>query len=169
MNLFSRDNPFRVTSWLSPKGRLNRQRMMAFAVITAAIGIVLNPGLYLTVDDIKGSALAKTWTLIHTGVYYYILIMLGAKRLHDMNRSGWFQLWFAAAGVLGGILLVFGYDADHWQTMGLALLIMAGAVIWNLWTMFIKKGTNGPNRFGEDPRAIPLFGPRRPALEQAAP
>jgi uncharacterized membrane protein YhaH (DUF805 family) len=49
---------------------------------------------------------------------------VAARRLHDGNRSGWWQL--IAFTVIGLIPLIY-------------------------W--LIKKGTEGPNRFGEDPVA----------------
>ena len=50
---------------------------------------------------------------------------LGARRLHDINRSGWWQLlWFA---------------------------ILIGWIILIVWA--IKQGDKGPNKYGPDPRS----------------
>lgn len=49
-------------------------------------------------------------------------IAIGVRRLHDLDRSGW------------------------WLLLGLIPLI--GAIILLVW--FCSKGTDGPNRFGED-------------------
>lgn len=52
-------------------------------------------------------------------------LAVGARRLHDINRSGWWLLlWFAI--IIGWIVLI-------------------------VWA--IKRGDDGPNRFGPDPRA----------------
>jgi uncharacterized membrane protein YhaH (DUF805 family) len=55
------------------------------------------------------------------GYIYYAVAMcsVGARRLHDVNRSGWWQLIFFTG--IGGIILF----------------------IW-----FCQKGMPGPNRFG---------------------
>lgn len=49
-------------------------------------------------------------------------IAIGVRRLHDLDRSGW------------------------WLLLGLIPLI--GAIILLVW--FCSKGTDGPNRFGQD-------------------
>ncbi len=52
-------------------------------------------------------------------------LALVARRLHDINRSGWWQLlWFA---------------------------ILIGWIILIVWT--IKQGFKGPNKYGPDPRS----------------
>lgn len=50
-------------------------------------------------------------------------LAVGARRLHDIDRSGW------------------------WLLVGLIPLIGALVLLW--W--FVTRGTAGPNRFGEDP------------------
>jgi uncharacterized membrane protein YhaH (DUF805 family) len=51
-------------------------------------------------------------------------ITVGAKRCHDRNRSGWFQL--------------------------VALLPVAGW-LWLMFELCLLPGTSGQNRFGEEP------------------
>ena len=58
-------------------------------------------------------------------------LALGARRLHDINRSGWWLL-----GYLGYILLILP---------GLVMTIIL--IIWG-----IKRGDTGPNKYGPDPR-----------------
>ena len=54
-------------------------------------------------------------------------LSLGARRLHDINKSGWWQLlWFA---------------------------ILIGWIILIAWA--IKQGDRGPNKHGPDPRTTP--------------
>jgi len=52
-------------------------------------------------------------------------LAVGVRRLHDIDRSGWWLL--------------------------LALLPLVGAIILIVWACF--RGTPGPNRFGPDPLA----------------
>ena len=54
-------------------------------------------------------------------------ISLAARRLHDINKSGWWQLLWLAI-VVGWIILI----------------------VW-----FVKQGDKGPNRYGPDPRTTP--------------
>ena len=50
-------------------------------------------------------------------------LAIGARRLHDIDRSGWFQL--------------------------LSLIPVVGSIV--MLVFFLKKGTPGPNRFGPAP------------------
>ncbi|MDR1829061.1 MAG: DUF805 domain-containing protein [Methylobacteriaceae bacterium] len=68
-------------------------------------------------------------------------LAVGARRLHDLNLSGWWQ-----AAPFGIVTVVGLLDA------GIAML--AGLFIVVAFFMYLaKKGTDGPNRFGEDPLA----------------
>lgn len=52
-------------------------------------------------------------------------IAVGVRRLHDLDKSGWWYLLILIP-LLGALILIF---------------------------FFVQKGTTGPNRFGEDPLA----------------
>ena len=53
-------------------------------------------------------------------------IAVGVRRLHDINKSGWFML--------------------------LNLIPIVGQIILIIW--FCQEGTIGPNQYGEDPKYI---------------
>ncbi len=70
-------------------------------------------------------------SLIFTILMFIPSLALEIRRLHDINRSGWWAI-------------IFSVPVIGW--------------IWSLLWM-IKKGTPGPNRFGEDPLAkVDAFG-----------
>ena len=52
-------------------------------------------------------------------------IAVGVRRLHDLDKSGWWYLLILIP-LLGALILIF---------------------------FFVQKGTTGPNRFGDDPLA----------------
>jgi uncharacterized membrane protein YhaH (DUF805 family) len=59
-------------------------------------------------------------------------IAVGVRRLHDLDRSGW------------------------WLLLGFIPLI--GAIVLIVW--FVGRGTPGPNRFGPDPLGVIGLSPR---------
>jgi uncharacterized membrane protein YhaH (DUF805 family) len=66
-----------------------------------------------------GSLLANIWSL----ATLLPSLAVGARRLHDIDRTGWWQLiWFIP--VIGWIVLI---------------------------VFFASRGTAGPNRFGANP------------------
>ena len=95
-----------------------------------------------------------------------------ARRLHDIGKSGWWQLAWVAISLLALIPIVVGLvvsissdgfafnlpSGDEGSFLPLLLgfainlLIWLGVFIWSLiW--LISQGQAGPNRYGPDPRA----------------
>jgi len=79
-------------------------------------------------------------------------LSLNAKRLHDLDRSGWLQLLplavLVVAAVSGSLLADVGGSTG--SILGGVLVVMLGlaALALALWIGFAR-GTNGPNRYGE--------------------
>ena len=65
-------------------------------------------------------------------------IAVTARRLHDVNQSGWMQLIF-----------VPGFMADEFLGTGYVIYILTLA-LWAFW--FSRAGKKGKNRFGTQPR-----------------
>jgi uncharacterized membrane protein YhaH (DUF805 family) len=79
-------------------------------------------------------------------------IVITAKRFHDRDMSGWWQIAFNVA-VLGGALLIFvsvgnGGSLPLMVTGGL-IALTAGLV--ELVILGFLPGTQGLNKYGEDP------------------
>ena len=99
----------------SPHGRITRRSywlrfMLPIIILEMAIPVVV-----ITYDKPM---------LILFVLSLWPLIAVGAKRCHDRNRSGWFQL---------------------------AYLIPIMGPLWILFELGFLRGTIGPNRFGPDP------------------
>ena len=106
----------------SCKGRLNRARYWKYAITTSALSAVVSSVTGLVVggiDELLGMIVASAM-----GAIISILgIPFAVRRVHDLNRSGWFLL----------IALI--------PIVNFVLAIYAG----------FFKGTDGPNNYGPDP------------------
>ncbi len=91
------------------------------------------------------------------------MIAVTARRLHDTNRSGWWQ--FAAfvpaliLGFVGGWLVGTGTEAAAGAAIALlvvmGLAVLAISILVLIW--LVSAGTRGANRFGEDPMGPPVL------------
>ncbi len=97
-------------------------------------------------------------------------LAVSARRLHDIGKTGWWQLlWFAVA-FLGLIPLVVGIvlaavlgffdgaapEGTGWLLVGgglVTVFVQLGVLLWVILWMS-RQGQTGPNRFGPDPRSV---------------
>ena len=85
------------------------------------------------------------WLLI---IFIIVLIIpfvaVATRRLHDINKSGWFQLIASPAGILEGIF---------YKQKGLELFFMIVGVCCSLYLfyLYIQVGDEKKNRFGKNP------------------
>lgn len=96
-------------------GRINRQPYWLATLALTACSLAIQLIAHLIGADVIGSLVAI--------LVFIPSIMLGIKRCHDRDRSGWFYL------VLFVPILQF----------------------WALVELLFLSGTPGPNRFGPDP------------------
>ena len=94
-------------------GRAQRSEFWWFALFAFVVSAVLG-----TLGDILPALFALAILLPGIGV--------AVRRLHDVDRSGWWYL-LVLIPVLGSLILIFAF--------------------------FIHRGTRGENRFGPDPAA----------------
>ena len=147
-------------------GRATRAEYWWWLLFTVLAGIVLN-----VVDTLTGTMgmvgfLFEFATLVPS-------FALGARRLHDINRTGWWLLWFLGsfpmAAIGGGILLVSFFLLDNFliltvlgfaMAIGFGILGMIGVIVLIVW--LIKQGDEGLNKYGPDPRQPTSQQPYRP-------
>lgn len=124
--------PSIMNLWLSFEGRIGRSDYW----LKVALPIFILSILLSFVDAMAGTVIVLgPWpggVIGKTSLAFFVFSLwpsfaTGAKRCHDRDRSGWFQL-----------LLLF--PVIGW--------------IWLLVSIGFLKGTNGPNRFGPDPVAM---------------
>ncbi len=121
--------------------RGSRSEFWWFILFTWLMSLVLAPlQLFFLVGQII-AFIFSIWLFLAS-------VSVSVRRMHDLNRSGWWLLFPYACMILGGIVALTGL-----VHIGIALLILGGIAIIALWIMMIFRGTAGTNRFGEDPVA----------------
>ncbi len=80
-------------------------------------------------------------------------LAVAARRLHDTNRSGWWQLMPIAPLLL--LLLAIPGLVNGGSMFSVGILILAVLAMLGLGILLIvwlaTRGVEGPNRFGDDP------------------
>ena len=100
-------------------GRAARSEYWFWALFTWLVAVaftVVDMMLFGTMEFQPLSSLFSLAVLVPS-------IAVGVRRLHDIDRSGWWLL--------------------------IMLIPLIGLIVLLIW--FVKKGTDGPNRFGDDP------------------
>ena len=93
-------------------------------------------------------------------------ISLTTRRLHDIGKTGWWQLWYALAqialwvtfiaGLFVGIATAISGEsmAGMFVLSAAALVTAIATIVWFLiW--LIRQGETGSNKYGPDPRVTP--------------
>jgi uncharacterized membrane protein YhaH (DUF805 family) len=124
--------------WFSFAGRISRQqywlKYVLLLTVIEVVGIVAGAAINLSLG-LEPVAAGDNGPLVFPGGLVSLLVSLAvivpgfaglAKRCHDRDRSGWFQL--------------------------ISLIPLIGS-IWLLVEVGFLRGTPGPNRFGPDPLA----------------
>ena len=147
-------------------GRINRAKwwlsvlaVVILSVLVSVLGFVLPSDTFLPLILAVASWIITVW----------ISLAAGAKRLHDLNKSGGWLVIFtggpillvaafiAYAGGAAGAAILAGQapsDADLLRIGGAILivgLIWLALLIWYLVWFGCLRGTVGANRFGVDP------------------
>lgn len=154
-------------------GRINRAKWWLSVLATIVIGIVLAivSGLLSTVSSVAENGVF----IISQIITFWISLAAGAKRLHDLNRTGaWLVVFYVLPTLMVIALLVYigmslGMDVltneaaleraltdpQTWMRWGAALaifgLLTLAFMIWALVWFGCLRGSVGPNRFGPDP------------------
>jgi uncharacterized membrane protein YhaH (DUF805 family) len=129
------------------QGRLNRAKYWLFVLIGLIVMFVL--GLIVFALHFSIAAFAVTGILYL--VLIYAAIAVGAKRLHDRDKSAWWLLLFyLGPGILDGAGRAMSADAITWLQLVLSIISFVIA-IWGLIELGILRGTVGPNTYGPDP------------------
>lgn len=124
------------------KGRTSRSGYLMFMVWNIIISFVLALLAHL------GSVFEVLIT-IYQILLFVPTFSISARRLHDINKSGWFQLLPVPVFILGVIAIPF--------VKIVGIIVIAAACILSLGLLCLlcfKKGDQGDNRFG--PAVAPI-------------
>jgi uncharacterized membrane protein YhaH (DUF805 family) len=126
------------------EGRVNRAKYWLMVLISLLLGGI-------AVAILFGMAFSQIGWLV-AGIFYLVLLYcslaVGAKRLHDRNKSGWWLLvFYVLPNVLSGIGTYTGEGALN-AVLG---LVSFAILIWAIVELGCLRGTIGPNQYGPDP------------------
>ena len=117
-------------------------------------------GSLILANDISISSLRKIGGFTPGAVVMYLGLLafvcpnlaLGCRRLHDINKSGWWQLIVVGPIAVLGILFKTGMTVSMLEMLlGLSFVVlMIASIILTYW-MGVKKGDATDNRFGAKP------------------
>lgn len=137
------------------EGRLNRK---PYWLTNIAVGVVVILLVILAVVMFGERAFAAFGLTMALLVILYIPLIwvslaLGAKRLHDRDKSAW---WLVLFYVVPGILSSLANQMEF----GFVLHLVSFAItVWAFVELGCLRGTVGPNRYGPDPLEPAALGP----------
>ena len=113
------------------------------AVMMMAGGALLSQDPAAMVGALGGVAIVLVIVIIPL---IWIWLALGAKRLHDRNKSAWWLL------ILWVLPLVLQYIGGMIDSVGFIFGLAGFAIsIWAIVELGFLRGTVGPNQYGPDP------------------
>lgn len=114
-------------------GRASRSEYWWFALFLIIVGTVLG---------IAGNAISTVFSL----ATFLPSIAVAARRLHDSDKSGWWQVAPLGSGILTAVLAAAEINILAFACGVFAVVSVVLVLVW-----LIKTGTPGSNRFGPDP------------------
>ena len=120
-------------------------------------------GTALSFKEVVGDSLVPILNWFVWIVFLIPTISLTTRRLHDIGKTGWWQLWYTLiASALWGtasVALFVGFVSAAGMVRifvlaGVALVAAIASAIWFL-VWLARQGDAGPNKYGPDPRTTP--------------
>jgi uncharacterized membrane protein YhaH (DUF805 family) len=164
--------------FLSFEGRINRQPywLGTIALLVGAFVVYFilqifmggsmfgDPTKMLEPGFMEGYMKTVSWRqLIMLAIIGYPATALMVKRLNDRDRPSWYVGLFWLPSVLSIVLGILGLSYTFADTgngmqlptptsLGMILSVLTLVIgLWSLIELGILRGTDGPNRFGDDP------------------
>lgn len=158
------------------KGRVNRAKFWAFYIggtllVSVLVAALMAANAALSHNEPQLELLNAQWPQTPLGwatelpmavlssAFFYAMIGMIVKRLHDRNKSAWWLiLYWGPAVAFFALLYGLGFGAMGKFPMPGALLNGLFFVVWLIGAWYLVEilflpGTRGDNLFGPDPRA----------------
>lgn len=131
--------------FFSFSGRANRAKFWAIGLTNVTIiGVIAIAGFM--VNSVAAWAILALVILVAIVSSYAV----GARRLHDRDKSAW---WLLVYYILPGLISPAGTVSGSTGLAAVLGLVSLGLSIWAFVDLGCLKGTTGDNRFGPDPLA----------------
>ena len=139
------------------KGRASRSEYWWFALFNVLVAFILEFCIgfiagFLAWDDVFYTMIAKNGSNILFLVMLLPSICVAVRRLHDIDRRGWWLL-LSPLFIIMHLFLDLLANIFLFGTLSIISIVVpvAGGLIFLIF--LCKKGTEGDNRFGKDPLA----------------
>lgn len=135
--------------FFSAEGRLNR---LSFFLLAILVGIVFSI-ISVIVNLILPAGAAGIVSIVLSVVNAVIGIFLSIKRFHDFDKSGYFMLGFS---VISSVIIIavsticFFVLGNEILGIGFAFIATIAVALY----IYLKPGTAGANKYGNQPAAL---------------
>jgi uncharacterized membrane protein YhaH (DUF805 family) len=135
------------------RGRLNRKPywLTSVCILVILVLLVIYAVVMFGQQDFRAAGLTIALLFALYIPLIWISLALGAKRLHDRDKSAWWLLLFyLVPSLLEGA-------ANQTDSAGIILHLAGFAItVWAFVELSCLRGTIGPNRYGPDPLSPPV-------------
>lgn len=160
------------TRYATFSGRSTRAQFWYVVLAMTLFGMIVTfPLTFFTI--VTGGTGAVLYVFV--GIFEILIIVpslaLGVRRLHDIDRSGWWMLLFYLVPLFSSIMIALAFATPHDPNifiLVMSLILYPVAGIWALVWM-CTPGTEGPNEYGPDLRELPDAQPQMPVAPYGAP
>jgi uncharacterized membrane protein YhaH (DUF805 family) len=141
------------------EGRIGRGTYwLAFLAVIVAVQVLTFAPFLLDSETAAVLMLALTSQVIWL-LSLWPILAVGAKRLHDRDKSGWWLLvfWLLPFALFVGGFSIFLFDdprtgrSGDFSTGLMVVLASLPPALWGIVELGILPGTKGPNLYGADP------------------